>query len=180
MVDNQYIYYLSLHVDDFLYVETETNCQLTKTTLKKRFKLKSTKDIIHLGIKISHKPDETLQMSQKHYMNALLDHFNVGQMREGHVSITQGVAEALLSEATKSLSVLSHKKHALYQSIVGKLMYTIVRMQFNIIFCVGLLERYLAALTSHHLKMVEYALAYMKHISKATLEYYRKSRPLSL
>jgi hypothetical protein len=52
----------------------------------------------------------------------VLDHFNVGQMRERRIPIAQGVAEALLSEATKSLSVLGHKKHILYQSIVGKLM----------------------------------------------------------
>jgi hypothetical protein len=62
MVDNQYIY-LSLHVDDFLCVGTETNSQLTKAMLEKQFKLKSTKDIVHLGIKILHKLDGTLQMS---------------------------------------------------------------------------------------------------------------------
>jgi hypothetical protein len=53
-------------------------------------------------------------MLQEHYVNALLDHFNVRQMRERYVFISQGVAEVLLSKATKSLSVLSHKKHALY------------------------------------------------------------------
>jgi hypothetical protein len=51
-------------------------------------------------------------MSQEHYVNTLLDHFNVGQ-RERHVPIAQGAAEALLSEATKSLSVLGHKEHTL-------------------------------------------------------------------
>jgi hypothetical protein len=76
MVDNQYIY-LSLHVDDFLCVGTETDCQSTKVALEKWFKLKSTKDIVHLGIKISCKPDGTLQMSQEHYVNVLLDHFNI-------------------------------------------------------------------------------------------------------
>jgi hypothetical protein len=88
--------------------------------------LKSTKDIIHLDIKISHKLDGTLQISQEHYVNTLLDHFNIGQIRERHVPIAQGMAEALLREATKSLSVLGHKKHTLYQSIVGKLMYAMV------------------------------------------------------
>jgi hypothetical protein len=77
MVDNQYIY-LSLHIDDFLCVRTETDCQSTKVVLEKQFKLKSTKDIIHLGINISYKPDETLQILQEHYVNTLLDHFNVG------------------------------------------------------------------------------------------------------
>jgi hypothetical protein len=57
-------------------------------------------------------------------------------------------------------------------------MYTMVGTQFDITFCVGLLERY--SLTSHHLRMVEYVLVYMKHTSKTTLEYYRESRPLSL
>jgi hypothetical protein len=90
------------------------------------------------------------------------------------------VAEVLLSEATKSLSVLDHKEHALYQSIVGKLMYAMVRTQFNITFCIDLLERYLAAPTSHHLRMVEHTLVYMKHTSKMTLEYHRESRLLSL
>jgi hypothetical protein len=89
------------------------------------------------------------------------------------------MAEALLSVAMKSLSVLGHKKHALYQSI-GKLMYAIVRMPFDITFCVDLLERYLAALTSQHLRIAEHTLAYMKHTSKMTLEYHRKSRLLSL
>jgi hypothetical protein len=42
----------------------------------------------------------------------LLDHFNVGQMRERCVPIAQETAEALLSKAMKSLSVLGHKKHA--------------------------------------------------------------------
>jgi hypothetical protein len=74
--------------------------------LEKQFKLKSTKDIVHLGIKILHKLDGTLQMLQEHYVNMLLDHFNVGQMRERRVPITQGAAEALLSKAMKSLSVL--------------------------------------------------------------------------
>jgi hypothetical protein len=68
---------------------------------------------------------------------------------------TQGVTEALLSEATKSLSVLGHKEHTLYQSIVGKLMYAIVEKWFDIAFCVGLLERYSATLTSHHLRMAD-------------------------
>jgi hypothetical protein len=48
-----------------------------KVTLEKWFKLlKSTKDIVYLDIKISRKPDKTLQMLQKHYVNALLDYFN--------------------------------------------------------------------------------------------------------
>jgi hypothetical protein len=113
MVNNQYIY-LSLHVNDFLCIGTETDCQLVKAVFEKQFKLKSTKNIIHLGIKILRKPDGTLQMSQKHYVNALLDHFNVRQMRERCVSIIQETAEALLSETMKSLSVLNHKKHELY------------------------------------------------------------------
>jgi hypothetical protein len=119
-------------------------------------------------------------MSQEHYVNTLLNHFNVGQMRERHVPITQGVAEALLSEVTKSLSMLGHKEHALYHSIVGKLMYTMVGMRFNITFCVSLLRRYSATLTSHYLRMAEHTLTYMKHTSKITLEYHRESRPLSL
>jgi hypothetical protein len=127
MVENQYIY-LSLHVNNFFCIGTETDCKSTKAVLKKWFKLKSTKNIVHLDIKISCKLDGTLQMSQEHYINTLLDHFNVGQMRERCVCIAQGMAEALLSEATKSLSVLGHKEHTLYQSIVGKLMYAMVGM----------------------------------------------------
>jgi hypothetical protein len=38
----------------------------------------------------------------------------------------------------------------------------------------------LAAPTSHHLRMAEHALVYMKHTFKVTLEYHRESRPLSL
>jgi hypothetical protein len=72
--------------------------------------------------------DVTETQMQEYYINALLDHFNVGQIRERHVLIAQGVAEVLLSEATKSLSVLSHKEHTLYQSIVDKLMYAMVGM----------------------------------------------------
>jgi hypothetical protein len=53
-------------------------------------------------------------MLQEHYVNTLLDYFNIGQMRERHVSITQEAAEALLSEAMKSLSVVDHKEHTLY------------------------------------------------------------------
>jgi hypothetical protein len=113
IVDNQYIY-LSLHVNDFLCIGTKTDCQSTKAVLKKQFKLKSTKDIVHLGIKILCKLDGTLQMSQEHYVNMLLDHFNVRQIRERHVPIAQGAAEALLSEVMKSLSVLGHKEHTLY------------------------------------------------------------------
>jgi hypothetical protein len=59
-------------------------------------------------------------------------------------------------------------------------MYAMVGTQFDIVFYVGLLERYLAAPTSHHLRMAEHALVYMKHTSKATLEYHRESGPLSL
>jgi hypothetical protein len=74
--------YLSLsHVDDFLCVGTKTNYQSTKTALEKQFKLKSTKDIVHLGIKILCKLDGTLQMSQEHY-------FNVGQIRERDMSLS--------------------------------------------------------------------------------------------
>jgi hypothetical protein len=62
MVNNQYIY-LSLHINDFLYIKTKTDCQSMKTTLKKQFKLKSIKNIIYLGIKISYKPDGILQIS---------------------------------------------------------------------------------------------------------------------
>jgi hypothetical protein len=119
-------------------------------------------------------------MSQEHYVNVLLDHFNVRQMRERHIPIVQGAAEALLSEAMKSLSVLGHKEHTLYQSIVGKLMYAMVGTRFDIAFCVGLLERYLVAPTSHHFRMAEHALVYMKHTSKVTLEYHREKGSLSL
>jgi hypothetical protein len=97
MIKNRYIY-----------------LSLTHAVFEKQFKLKLTKDIVHLGIKISRKLNGTLQMSQEHYVNVLLDHFNVGQMRERCVSIAQGAAEALLSKTTKSLSVLSHKEHTLY------------------------------------------------------------------
>jgi Reverse transcriptase (RNA-dependent DNA polymerase) len=106
--------FISLSVDDFLCVGTETDCQSTKAVLKKQFKLKLTKDIVYLGIKILYKLDGTLQMSQEHYVNTLLDHFNVGQIRERCVPIAQETAEALLSEAMKSLSVLDHKEYTLY------------------------------------------------------------------
>jgi hypothetical protein len=161
-------------------IRTEADCQSTKAVLKKQFKLKSTKDIVYLGIKISCKPDGTLQMLQEHYVNTLLDHFNVGQMRERCVPIAQGVAEALLSEAMKSLSILGHKKHTLYWSIVGKLMYAMVGTWFDIAFCVDLLERYSAVPTSHHLRMAEHTLVYLQHTFKMILEYYRKSGLLSL
>jgi hypothetical protein len=59
-------------------------------------------------------------------------------------------------------------------------MYVMVGIRFNITFCVDLLRRYSAVLTSHHLRMTEYALVYIKHTFKVTLEYYRESRPLSL
>jgi hypothetical protein len=59
-------------------------------------------------------------------------------------------------------------------------MYTIVKTQFNITFCIGLLKRYSGALTSHHLRMAEHALVYMKYISKTSLEYYRESGLLFL
>jgi hypothetical protein len=59
-------------------------------------------------------------------------------------------------------------------------MYAMVGTRFNITFCVDLLERYSAASTPHHLRMAEHVLAYMKHISKVTLEYHRESRLLSL
>jgi hypothetical protein len=59
MVDNWYIY-LSLHVNDFFCIGTEADCQSTKAALEKQFKLKSTKDIVYLGIKISRKLDGTL------------------------------------------------------------------------------------------------------------------------
>jgi Reverse transcriptase (RNA-dependent DNA polymerase) len=62
MVENQYIY-LSLHIDDFLCVGTKTDCKSTIAVLQKWFKLKLTKNIVHLGIKILRKPDETLQIS---------------------------------------------------------------------------------------------------------------------
>jgi Reverse transcriptase (RNA-dependent DNA polymerase) len=52
--------FISLHINDFLCIGTETNCQSTKAVLEKQFKLKSTKDIVHLGIKISRKLDGTL------------------------------------------------------------------------------------------------------------------------
>jgi hypothetical protein len=59
-------------------------------------------------------------------------------------------------------------------------MYAMVKTRFNITFCVGLLKRYLAVLTSHHLSMAEYTLTYIKHTSKTTLEYHRESGLLSL
>jgi hypothetical protein len=77
MINNQYIY-LSLHVNDFLCVRTEIDYQSIKTVFEKQFKLKSTKDIIYLDIKILCKSDETLQMLQEYYVNVFLDHFNIG------------------------------------------------------------------------------------------------------
>jgi hypothetical protein len=59
-------------------------------------------------------------------------------------------------------------------------MYAMVKTRFNIVFCVDLLKKYSAVPTSHHLRMVEHILTYMKHTFKATLEYYRESESLSL
>jgi hypothetical protein len=59
-------------------------------------------------------------------------------------------------------------------------MYVIVEIQFNITFYVRLLERYLAILISHYLRITEHTLVYMKHISKITLKYHRENKPLSL
>jgi hypothetical protein len=59
-------------------------------------------------------------------------------------------------------------------------MYAIVETGFDIIFCVSLLRRYSAAPTSHHLRMAEHTLTYMKHTFKVTLEYHRRSGPLFL
>jgi hypothetical protein len=43
-----------------------------------------------------------------------------------------------------------------------------------------LTQKVLDGTDTYHLRMAEHILVYMKHTSKVTLEYHRKSRPLSL
>ena len=116
---------IALHVDDFHCAGKPSQVECLISSLKKRYNLKYQKTDLCLGLKIDKLPDGGYTISQQHYLEALLKELDLQDCKPASTPMTKGEVDALVS-GDNGAKPLNAKDHALYRTIVGKLMYAMV------------------------------------------------------
>ena len=152
---------IALHVDDFHCAGKPSQVEWLIAGLKKRYSLKYQKADLCLGLKIDKLPNGGYTISQQHYLEALLKELELQDCKPASTPMTKGEVDALVS-GDNGAKPLNAKDHALYRTIVGKLMYAMVGSRPDLAFALSILGRYAAAPDSYHMSLAKRVLKYVK------------------
>ena len=160
-----------LHVDDFLVAGKPKQLEWFKKNLLAKFGIKWTDDLLFLGIKIHRFKDNSLALSQRHYLEAVLKEFNMQDCKPSKTPISKGSVQALTTATPGQYPPLDAEQHSLYRTIVGKLMYAMVATRPDLAYSLSFLGQFAAAPNAMHLSMAIRVLAYVKHTLDHALHY---------
>ena len=136
--------FLVLYVDDILLASNDLGllCE-TKQTLTRFFDMKDLGEASFvLGIEIHRdRSRHTLGLSQKAYINRILERFNMQNCKPGEVPVVKG-DKLSMEQCPKNEVERAEMNDRPYASILGSLMYAQVCTRPDIAFIVGVLGRY--------------------------------------
>ncbi|KAJ9554358.1 hypothetical protein OSB04_018403 [Centaurea solstitialis] len=175
------VIFLILYVDDIL-IATNDLALLhdTKKFLAKHFEMKDLSDASFvLGIQILRDRSRgILRLSQRSYIDKVLDRFGMLDSKSGHTPIAKGDKFSLKQCPKNELEIKEMQKIP-YASAVASLMYAQVCTRPDITFIVGVLGRYLSNPGMDHWRAAKRVMRYLKKTRDYMLTY-RKSDSLEI
>ncbi|XP_059073514.1 secreted RxLR effector protein 161-like [Cryptomeria japonica] len=115
-----------------------------------------------------------LWLSQRKYMNNVLEKFNMIDCRQLVVPVAQGM-KLSVEDCPKSPTEMEDMTKVPYASAVGSLMYAMVYTRPHISLAVGVLSRFMVNLGRPHWNDVKRVFRYLKSTSQYALCYYGNS-----
>ena len=146
-VSGSHFIILVLYMDDILLASSDINLlHETKSMLSKSFDMKDLGDASYvLGIEIHRdRSRHLLGLSQKAYINRVLERFNMDKCKPGDVPVAKG-DKFSKEQCPKNEMQKNLMKDKPYSSAVGSLMYAQVCTRPDLSFIVSVLGRYLYA-----------------------------------
>ena len=147
---------IAVYVDDLI-IMSDTSAQLNevKKGLSAQFKMKDLGEIHHcLGISVT-REGNSIKLSQQHYIDQLLKRFG---MEQCNTVATPAAVDVKLEKDDGSRPA----DQALYQSIIGSLIYAASATRPDIAFSVGVLSKFNATPTETHMTAAKRVLRYLK------------------
>ncbi|KAI1003690.1 hypothetical protein K3495_g4518 [Podosphaera aphanis] len=163
--------FVLLHVDDFQVMGPNLKkIGALMYALHKKYKLKSVKTDLFLGLNIKQKND-IFELSQGHYARTLLKRHRMDQCKPANSPI-----ERLIEPNDAQCSKQDQTE---YNSIIGGLQYLANNPRPNIVFAVNHLARFLPNLSSVHLQAARHVLRYIgKQPDKGITFTRKKGKPV--
>ena len=169
---------LVLYVDDILIAANDL-CILreTKDFLSENFEMKDMGEASYvIGIEIFRKRSEgIIGLSQKAYINKILEKFNMSKCSPGVVPIQKGDKFSLM-QCPKNELERKEMESIPYASVVGSLMYLQTCTRPDISFAVGMLGRYQSNPGIDHWKAAKKVLRYLQGTKNYMLTYKRSDQ----
>ena len=166
---------LVLYVDDILLATNDLGLlRQTKDFLSKNFEMKDMGEASYvIGIEISRDRSQGwLGLSQKAYINKVLERFNMDKCSASVVPIQKG-DKFSLNQCPKNELERKQMEQIPYASIVGSLMYAQTCTRPDISFAVGMMGRYQSNPGIEHWKAAKKVLRYLQGTKDHMLTYKR-------
>ena len=173
--------FLVLYVDDILLASNNLGMiRETKQFLSQNFDMKDIGEAFYvIGIEIyRNRSRKILGLSQKAYVNKILERFNMKNCSTSVAPIVKG-DKFSLSQCSKNSLEIDSMKNIPYASIVGSLVYLEVCTRPDIGFVIGMLGRYQSNSGLDHWKAAKKVMRYLQGTKDYMLTY-RQSAHLDL
>ena len=159
--------FFALYVDDgIIAADDERELEDFINELRKKFKITSKPATYYLGLEIDRKEDGEIQVSQKHYVERILDRFGMSDCR----AVTTPIIKD--TEAEQSPPNVDFP----YRSAVGALMYLMCGTRPDIAYAVGVASRNLEKPTERDVTRVKRIFRYLKGTADFKLIYKGNSK----
>jgi len=159
---------LLLYVDDIqlLYAKSAKARAIdVKESLMRQYKMKNLGPVKQfLGLEINRLPDGSVTLGQQSYINSILHRYG---MENANTVSTPMDHKTRLDNVSNNAD--AEADQALYQSIVGSLMYAAQATRPDIAFAVAALSRYLLKPYKTHMTAAKRVLRYLKYTADAKL-----------
>ena len=156
---------LAVYVDDIVLLsDSEKSMHDIKSALNQRFKMKDLGQLQYvLGISVTTR-DDSLKLSQPQYVSQMLSKYGMTNCNPCSTPMATDV-KLVKNDGSKAAD------KALYQSIVGSLLYLSTATRPDISYVVGVLSQFTSAPTQTHLTAAKRVLRFLKHTPELGIIY---------
>jgi hypothetical protein len=152
---------IAVYVDDLLIASNIREIELFKKQLSSSFKMRDLGKINYmLGIKFEYAINGTMLLNQKHFINKLIEEFNLQLSKENDIPIqpNHNLTRDLTNEKESLRELVDATK---YRQVIGKLLYLMTCTRPDISYAVGLLARFMQEPRELHWRCVKRVLKYL-------------------
>ncbi|KAE9283969.1 hypothetical protein PR003_g26983 [Phytophthora rubi] len=165
--------FLTVYVDDIVIAPSKKNTELVLGELEKKFKIKDLGEVSHLlSMEIKYVPGKMLSISQRGYIDQLLDGFKMSKCKAVPTPQAKGNFP-LPGDPDKEPVCVNMDPDVDYQSIVGSLQYLVCCSRPDIANAVRTLGKFLNCYTKEHFVLAKRVLRYLQGTREFGLVWYK-------